>query len=276
LIVNKGNGKNMLENVKISSRQLLIFVIIQTIGDSILVLPAITANEAHQDAWIVAVISVGVGSLVAFLYSSLSKLYPKMSLIEYSEKIFGKWLGITIALLFVIYTFIICVLYLREVGDFMTTQILPETPIQAILILTTIVVLFASRLGFEPLIRSSDIFFPYVLLLLLPLIIFLLPDFKITNIKHVFEGGFKPFITGSFTFIAFPFLELVGILMILPYVNEKERIGKSLYIGALLGGLVLIIITSMTIFVFGADIISRQIYPSFILAKNVNVEDFFS
>lgn len=265
----------MLENVKISSRQLLIFVIIQTIGDSILVLPAITSYEAKQDAWIVAVISVGVGSLVVFLYSSLSKLYPELSLIEYSEKIFGKWLGITIALLFVIYTFIICTLYLSEVGVFMTTQILPETPIQAILILTMIVVLFESRLGFEPLIRSSDLLFPYVILLLLPLIIFLLPEFKFANIQPVFEGGFKPIIRGSFTFIAFPFLELVEILMILPYVNEKETIGKSLYIGALLGGLVLIIITSVTNLVFGADLISRQVYPSFILAKNVNVEDFF-
>jgi spore germination protein KB len=266
----------MLENGKISSQQLMIFVIIQTIGDSILVLPAIPAHEAKQDAWIVAICSVGIGSLVVFLYSSLNKLYPNLSLIQYSEKILGKWLGITFSLLFLSYTFVISALYLREIGDFMTTQIMHETPIQSILILMFAVILIATSLGLEPIIRSSELLFPFVILLLLPLIIFLLPDIKLENIQPVFEGGFKPIIRGSFEFIAFPFLELVGILMILSNVNEKDRIGKSLFIGALSGGLVLIIITVLTILVLGADITERQLYPSYTLARKINIANFLT
>ncbi|MEK4066643.1 hypothetical protein NYE65_09000 [Peribacillus sp. FSL R5-0717] len=41
----------MLEKGKIGSRQLLILVILYTLGDSILVLPSVVAFEAEQDAW---------------------------------------------------------------------------------------------------------------------------------------------------------------------------------------------------------------------------------
>lgn len=47
----------MLEKGKIGSRQLMILVILYTLGDSILVIPSIVASEAEQDAWISGMIA---------------------------------------------------------------------------------------------------------------------------------------------------------------------------------------------------------------------------
>lgn len=267
----------MLEKGKIGSRQLTILVILYTIGDSILVIPSIVASEAEQDGWVSGIFSVAIGPLlVVFLYDALRKCYPDLTLVEYSQKILGRWLGIAISLLFISYFFITTATYLREIGDFMTSHIIPETPIQVIMFLFMSIVLMAARLGLEPLARSAEILFPFVVLFLSSLMIFLLPEIQFQNLQPVLEGGLKPVIRGSISFIVLPFMEPVAVLMILPFVSQKDRIRKSLFVGQLLAGSVLIIITMLAILVFGADLTSKQIYPSYILAKKINIANFLT
>ncbi|MEJ9231575.1 spore germination protein [Peribacillus butanolivorans] len=265
----------MLEKGKIGSRQLTILVILYTIGDSILVIPSIVASEAKQNGWISGIFSVAIAPLlVVFLYDALRKCYPDLTLVEYSQKILGKWLGIAISLLFISYFFITTATYLREIGDFMTSQIMPDTPIQVIMFLFMSIVLMSARLGLEPLARSAEILFPFVVILLSSFIILLLPEIKFQNLQPVWEGGLKPVIRGSIPFISFSFIEPVAVLMILPFVSQKDRIRKSLFVGQLLAGSVLIIITMLAILVLGADVTASEIYPSYKLAKKINIANF--
>ncbi|MFU2018416.1 GerAB/ArcD/ProY family transporter [Peribacillus butanolivorans] len=267
----------MLEKGKIGSRQLTILVILYTVGDSILVIPSIVASEAKQNGWVSGIFSVAIAPLlVVFLYDALRKCYPDLTLVEYSQKILGKWLGIAISLLFISYFFISTATYLREIGDFMTSQIMPDTPIQVIMFLFMSIVLMSARLGLEPLARSAEILFPFVVILLSSLIILLLPEIKFQNLQPVWEGGLKPVIRGSIPFIVFPFIESVAVLMILPFVSQKDRIRKSLFVGQLLAGSVLIIITMLAILVLGVDLTAKEIYPSYKLAQKINIANFLT
>ncbi|MFE0508127.1 GerAB/ArcD/ProY family transporter [Peribacillus butanolivorans] len=267
----------MLEKGKIGSRQLTILVILYTIGDSILVIPSIVASEAKQNGWVSGIFSVAIAPLlVVFLYDALRKCYPDLTLVEYSQKILGKWLGIAISLLFISYFFITTATYLREIGDFMTSQIMPDTPIQVIMFLFMSIVLMSARLGLEPLARSAEILFPFVVILLSSLMILLLPEIKFQNLQPVWEGGVKPVIRGSIPFIVFPFIEPVAVLMILPFVSQKDRIRKSLFVGQLLAGSVLIIITMLAILVLGVDLTAKEIYPSYKLAQKINIANFLT
>ncbi|KON68627.1 spore gernimation protein [Peribacillus butanolivorans] len=267
----------MLEKGKIGSRQLTILVILYTVGDSILVIPSIVASEAKQNGWVSGIFSVAIAPLlVVFLYDALRKCYPDLTLVEYSQKILGKWLGIAISLLFISYFFITTATYLREIGDFMTSQIMPDTPIQVIMFLFMSIVLMSARLGLEPLARSAEILFPFVVILLSSLMILLLPEIKFQNLQPVWEGGLKPVIRGSIPFIVFPFIESVAVLMILPFVSQKDRIRKSLFVGQLLAGSVLIIITMLAILVLGVDLTAKEIYPSYKLAQKINIANFLT
>ncbi|MGE7907250.1 GerAB/ArcD/ProY family transporter [Peribacillus sp. NPDC094092] len=267
----------MLEKGKIGSRQLMILVILYTLGDSILVLPSIVTTEAEQDGWVSGIIGVTIAPLlVVFLYDALRKRYPDSTLVEYSQKILGKWLGMAVSLLFISYFFITTATYLSEIGDFMISHIMPDTPVQVIMILFMSVVLMAARLGLEPLARSAEIFFPFVVLLISILIILLLPEIKFQNLQPVGEGGLKQVIRGSIPFIVFPFIEPVAILMILPFVSQQDKIRKSLFVGQLLAGSVLIVITMLAILVLGAESTARQNYPIYMLAKKINIGDFMT
>lgn len=265
----------MPEKGKISIRQLTILVMLITIGDSILVLPSTSASFAKQDTWISCLVGLGVGLLAVYLFSVVGNLHPQLTLVQSSQKIFGTWLGTIVAAIFLFYPFITDVTFLREIGDFMTTEIMPDTPSQAIQVLFTCIVVFAVRLGLEVISRTGEVFLPFFIFLFLVLVIFLCPQAEFEKIQPILENGIKPVLHGSLSIIAFPFLELVVFLMIIPYINRPHQIKKGLLQGALLGGIVILILIVMSILVLGPDQTSRNLYPSYSLARRVSIGKFF-
>ncbi|MGF7049602.1 spore germination protein KB [Paenibacillus sp. DS2015] len=265
----------MPENGKISIRQFTILVMLITIGDSILVLPAVTTSFAKQDAWISAIIGVSVGLLVVYMFSLVGNLYPKLSLIQSIQKICGPWAGTFISIIFLIYPLLTLVLFIRELSDFMTTEMMPDTPGLAIQILFACILVFGVRLGIEVIARTGEIFLPLIIFLFLLLVIFLSPQAEFEKIQPILENGIKPVLQGTISFIAFPFMELVVFLMITPYVNQAKKLKNGFLQGALLGGVVLIILIVISLLVLGPSQTSRIIYPSYSLARRVSVGSFF-
>ncbi|MFD1036921.1 endospore germination permease [Virgibacillus byunsanensis] len=261
----------MLENGKINIRQFTCLVILFTVGSSVLVAPSGLAEAAKQDAWIASILGVAIGLLLVMLYNNLQQQFPDKTLVQYSEVILGKWLGKGVSLLFLSYFFILASFLLREIGDFVTTQIMPETPIESILILFLFVVMLGTRLGLEPVTRSAEIFFPWIVGLFIMLIVLLSPEIDIQKIQPVMENGLKPVLRATFPFLGLPFLELIVFLMIIPYVNKSQKTGKAFLIGTLIGGGFLIVITIMSLVVLGNDFTARNTYPSYILGKKISI-----
>ncbi|HEY0827215.1 MAG TPA: endospore germination permease, partial [Bacilli bacterium] len=161
-----------------------------------------------------------------------------------------------------------------EISDFMATQIMPETPIQATMILFLGIVVIGVRLGLETIARTAEIFLPWIIMLFFIMVLFLLPDIQIEKIQPVLEEGIKPVLRASYTFVAIPFMELAAFLMILPYVNEKHKLTKNFYFAAWIGGMVTIVTTVLCILVLGAEVTTRSSYASYVLAKKISIGDF--
>jgi len=260
--------------VKINNRQLTILAALVTIGDSIVVLPTIPAFEAKRDAWISAIIGLVVGLLVIWLITATSKLHPKLSLIQMNEKIFGKWFGGLLSLIFLGYLLMSISAHLREMGDFNVSQVLPDTPIEAIHILLLLLVIVAVYLGLETFTRAGEIVFPWVLILFLLLILSLLNEIDMKKIMPILDNGWKPVLRGSLACIAYPFMELVVFLMIFPHVSKDGNINRSMLIGTTIGGLVLFLMITFTILVVGAEPSGLLSYPGYDLAKRISVGRF--
>jgi spore germination protein KB len=148
----------MVKNIKISARQFFVLVAFYSIGTSILIIPGPLAEMVKQDAWIAGIAGVGISLLLVWLYSSLGSRLPELTLVEMCEKILGKWLGKAVSATFVFFALIEAAELLYFLGDFLTTQIMPRTPPEAINILVFTVVILAVRLGLEPLARTAEIF----------------------------------------------------------------------------------------------------------------------
>ncbi|WP_051541187.1 GerAB/ArcD/ProY family transporter [Caldalkalibacillus mannanilyticus] len=264
----------MIENGKISPNQFTLLVTLSMIGSPILLLPSMLAIEAKQDAWITAILGVGMGLLVICLYNMVGRRMKNTTFIQYHQAVLGKWMGSLVSLLYLAYFFLISALDLRDIGEFMITHTLGETPIEAILILFTAIVVMGARLGMEVLARTAQIFFPWVLLMFSILVIFVLPEVSLDRAKPILDEGMLPVFRGAYQFVGFPFFEMVVFLMIFPYVNKAKQAGKAFLKGGLIGGTFLIIVTSLSILVLGEDISARSIFPSYLLAKRISIGDF--
>jgi spore germination protein KB len=268
----------MVNNLKISARQFAIFVILFTIGTTILLVPGSLAQEVKQDAWIAALAGTGVGLLLVVLYNAVGRMFPTITIVEMNEILLGKWIGKAVSLTFVFFSLLSAAELLLYVGTFLTTQVIPDTPIEAIHVIFTCIVIMGIRLGLETLARSAEILFPLFVFLFIILVaaVFLPPvQVNFENIQPVLETGIKPMIRAVFLFTSFFSLPLIVLLMIFPVsVNRPKAAEKTFFIGILIGGFCLSIIIILAIFVLGPDNSARHMYPSYALARKINVGDF--
>lgn len=265
----------MLEKGKISPHQFTLMVASFIIGGSILYVPSGLLLGAKQDAWLAGILVVLLGLLLVWLFITLGNSYPNMNLAEYSEKIVGKWFGKFVSLLYFIYFFFSLPYFVRQIGDFVTIQIMNETPIMAIHILIIVIMIMGVRYGLEPISRAIEIFFPVIIFLFVILIISLFPMFQFQQMQPVLSNGMKPVIGTAVKSLGTPYLQLVLFLMVFPAVNITKQAKKSFLLGTFMGGIVLMIVTLAGILRFGTYFSESQQFLSYVLALNINIGGFW-
>lgn len=264
----------MIAKEIINIRQFTILVFLVTTGDAILILPNLVVRLANQDAWISATLGLFFGLLIVQLFVVVWQINPRLSLIQSYNKVLGKWIGPLFSSFFLIFLFQSASTHLMEFGDFMTTLTLFNTPIQVIHFMFLCIIIYGIRLGLEPIARSAELFFPLVCLFLCIFIFFSLPNIDPILIKPILENSAKKIIYGTLISTAFPFMELVVFLMILPYINQPKEVNKNFLIGTLIGGIILIIIVTLCILILGPDSTKNHLYPTFSLARIIEIGEF--
>ncbi|TQR18425.1 GerAB/ArcD/ProY family transporter [Psychrobacillus vulpis] len=259
----------------ISVRQFTILVILFSIGTAILVVPSDIAADVKQGAWMTATIGVVISLLLVKLYISTGNIAPNMSLVEINEKILGKWIGKTVSVFFVLFTFLSASELLYFVENFMRSEIMPQTPAVAFNILFALIIVYGCYLGLETFIRSTEILFLFFVLLFIIFVIFISPQIDFKNIQPLFEVKAKSLIFSTLFFISGFSFPMIILLMLYPVsINEQKGPHKAFYLGTIMGGIVLITIITLSILVLGADSTSRERYPSYELAKRINIGNF--
>lgn len=264
----------MLEKGQISQTQFLILILMFLIGTSILLLPGNIISTAKQDAWLSILFGMCTALLLSVVYSTLAKRYPNKTIIEFNEVILGKLAGKVLSFLFSLYFLTLTAGLLRIIGDFITTYIMPETPIQAIEITFLLVVIYGVRLGLETFSRTAEVILPWLLLFSFLLVFFLIPEIEKGNVFPFFEEGIKPIIKAGLFTLGVPFSDIVIFLMIAPYVSSPKKIWKNLSIAVLSGGMLIFIFVLLSILVLGPSIAGRLNYPIYLLAQKVNIGNF--
>ncbi|MHA6532457.1 GerAB/ArcD/ProY family transporter [Paenibacillus sp. BAC0078] len=265
-----------MQNEKITNRQFTILVGFFIVGDSILLAPGYLVAEAKQDAWISGLLGMIAGCLFAVLYTALHRKFPKQTLVQYSENLFGKWAGKLISLIYLITLFIFPCFIVWDLGDFLITFVMVETPIEIIGIIFLLLVISASRLGITTLGRAAEIFFPFFVVLFLLLIASVSLDIHPLNLQPVMEKGVRPLIRSLIPFMGYPYLELSAFLMLMHSVQNQAGVRKSFIIGVLFGGMVLAVLALMAVLVLGVETTMHRMYPSYLLAQKINIAGFFT
>lgn len=264
----------MIEKGRIGVHQFTILTILFTIGSAILIAPSGLAYEAGNDAWIAAIFGLLGGLLLVMMYLSLSRRMPQQTLAASCEELMGKWLGRAVSLLYFCFFFILAALVLRNLGDFISTQVLVDTPLQFTHIFFLAIVILGIRNGLETFTRTSEIFLPWVLAFFFLMFVLLPSQMRIGNITPVLGYGLKPVVRATVPLIGTPYLELVLFLTILPFVSQTKKLGKAFLAGVSIGGSLIVLVSLSSILVLGDDLTAVQMYPSFSLARRIAIGNF--
>ncbi|MFD1904999.1 GerAB/ArcD/ProY family transporter [Paenibacillus rhizoplanae] len=154
---------------------------------------------------------------------------------------------------------------------------LPETPIQAVeIVFLCSHSLWAYSSGLKRLPELQSFFISIYYVFYYPYrLIFLLPQMKLVdNLSPVLENGINPVLSASYRLLGIPFAELILLLMITPHITNRKKIRKSMLLGVLGGGIVLVIINVLSIAVLGADATAGLSYPTYELAKEISIGNF--
>lgn len=217
----------MLDKGRISAIQMEFMMVPTIVATGVLTIPSIAGRYAGHDLWMTPIIGSLIGFITVYIAWKLHQLYPKSTPIQYSEKILGKALGKIFGLFLVSFYIHSTGLIIRQYSEFITGNVMLETPGVVFSISIVFVSALAVRGGIEVIARTAVICTSLFLITSLSLLL-LLKDIDITYMLPILENGFIPVLKGGFIHASW-FSEFFLIAFIFPYIKSKKKCSKVWY-----------------------------------------------
>jgi len=237
------------------------------------------ASSAGRDAWIASLISTILALFIIILYTTLMRMHPGLTLVEWFPAQFGRWLGLPISWLYPILFLFDAGRTLSDLKYLIPSTILPNTPPLVSVVVFVIVVVYGLFKGIGNIARLGEILFPLILILFGVEVIFLFSS-DILHIKYLqpmLKEGWEPIWEAVFPHgVLHGFGETLTFAMIWTMTKHPERVMKITIYSVILCGIILTIADILAIMVFDEGIFKHSIYPLYSLMGIVNVGGFIN
>ncbi|MFC4075268.1 GerAB/ArcD/ProY family transporter [Salinithrix halophila] len=246
-----------------------VFIIYKTqIGIGVLTLPRDVAEQAGTDGWISIVIGWAVSVALSILIVKIMEKHPEDTLYDLLPKIFGKWMGKGLSLLWVLYS-----LFAASTVFFVTLHIievwvLPGAKAYQLTILFMIPILMIVQHGLKAIGRTAD--FVYLATIWMPLIlIFSLQEHvEWLNLLPLMKEGWKP-VFGAVKSTALSFLGFEMAFLLYPFLKNKKAAVKGIVIANSLSLLIYFIATLFSFVRFSPEQVKQFVWPTLVLLKPI-------
>ncbi|MBP2643527.1 MAG: spore gernimation protein [Firmicutes bacterium] len=259
---------------KISNRQFMVLIFLQIMG--VVLSPGMWAGIAREDGWLAELAGIVYGLLVLWLFSRVANLNPELNLIGLMRKTFGNLIGKIVVLNFIFSEFIAASINVWGAATFITTQILPSTPKQAVVLLLLAILIVGVKLGLETIARVAEILVPFVFFYFILSGIMVAPNIHLDNIQPVLSHGITPVAKGALMYITISSCSLLHFLLLVPFCNNQKKAGKSLMIAGIAGCGLGFFFNLCTLLVLGVVQTTTALYPSYLVITKINIGDFLT
>ena len=233
-------------------------------------------HAVGNEAWIPLLCGIVVSLFVVYLYAKLSEEHEYKDLVQINEAVYGKIPGKIISF-FYIYTFLISTsITMRQTGQFVAGDLMMETNWIHILLVFVIICAWASNAGIKYFASVSTFtclfMYGFTILLFLMLLPYMEPKFFLPMGQH----SPAKYVSAAGMCTAFPFSELVILMMIIPeFKNQKERksLWKQFALGILAGSPFILITVLRDTLVLG-PLLNTFSYPAYEVIRLINYDMF--
>jgi spore germination protein KB len=265
-------GQAMKVKRHVSAYQMSFLLYTFMTGSSLVNIPGPLIGYAKNGAWISLLLSMTAGMAVLSCVLFLHRKFPELSFIESCRATVGNWVTAIFAVPFIWFQFHMTGGIVLDIGLFMTSSMMRQTPLYMFTFLIFVVVALTVRSGIETMARMFVVPMLFVLAFVILIIVLASPNYETTHLLPIMPDGIKPVVLGAYFSYGFPYVEVMVFAMLLQYVRTTEyaMLRKSAYFVVLFNGLCLIAVTLSTILVFGPMAGERK-YSMFEVARTVDM-----
>lgn len=251
----------------VSQFALIIFGSIVGIG--VLSLPNGVVKIAHQDGWISTLIGGIYPLYVVIIARYISKKFPNHSILILSKKYFGRIIGSIFNFVFATYFIFTASMIASFYSNMMRNYVVGFlTPIKIIAVLF-ICIMYATSRNLKVIGRICEIsFYLTIILLLSPIVARRIAS--MSNIYPVFGSGFRS-ITKASVKIGFSYSGAEIILLIYPFLKEKNKMLSSSLISIAMVIVLYVWSVFITTYFLGPDIVSKSYWSLLLVMGSVTI-----
>lgn len=248
------NGKL---NISILQFILLIFGI--QIGIGMLALPREIANKAGTSSWIAIIFGGLLSTMISIAFIKIREKSPSSNFVDFITFYLGKVLGRI--LVFIISIYFICMGFTVLVRTILYIQsyILQQTSLTMVLLIFLVPTYQLVSGGVHLIAKYVETIFPIIVFVLL-MLLFTLKDMNIYYIFPIIKDGWMP-IFKTIPTTTLSFLGIEVILLIYPYLKEKEKAIKGVIIGNAMSTFTYLFVTLICFVVYSPYEITKIYEP---------------
>ncbi|UPK43606.1 GerAB/ArcD/ProY family transporter [Paenibacillus pabuli] len=256
-------------NQGVTGRQLVLLIMLLSVTGTLIQPHAQAIFYAKQHAYLsyIPVFIVMVASL--WMLNRVQRRFPNQDLFESLVERFP-FLGRVTSLLYIMFFLFIFARDIRLLGDYISITLLETTPISIIVLTLMVMAVFIVRGGLGSLIGMSELYVALFLLNSLIVPFMLIQQINMDNLMPYFDIDIAGVGKGSWYIFSF-FGEMIAIPFV---VKGSDFRFKSVMWGITISALLLVLIITETITAIGVPIASRLVYPSYELARQLQISDF--
>ncbi len=187
-------------NKTISTRQLLLVLIVSMVTLKVLYLPSLLAKDLGRDAYLFVLFMLALDFLVLLLLLCITKKFPQSTLNQVLQNIFGKFGHKIIMLLLFVFFLLKCWGIFEGSFSYLNENLYTSLKWEMFSIPILISIYFVVNKGKQTIARATEIFAPIIIfgLILSFLIGFFRADFS--NILPILDGGISKIFSQTFRY----------------------------------------------------------------------------
>ncbi len=260
-------------NRKISSLQASAILINMIVPCAILLGPSFVIQLTKRDVWLTMLLATGFVLVLAVAIGLLCRSPEGGSALARLQGRFDAWPVKLLGMLLCFYYLMMASTIVRQYASYVRGQMMMKTPLFVIGLLIAVVSVYMASRGAEALGRIHFIIFAvYVTFVVMNLCI-LSPQYQMNNFMPPLETPPLRHMVASLMPAGW-LANIASVLLLLPYIKKPEA-GMKIAVGATIGaGVMLTLITSVAVAVFGANVMEYIGYPAFSALATVDIGQF--
>ena len=257
-------------NERITLRQFQILFVLEAFGTGFVVMPRLAAKYAGQDGWLVALLLTVLGIFFAAMISGTAKSFGGERFTSYTRRMLSPPVAAVVCLLLWVKILFCAGLELRLFGEIVRTLLLVRTPSLAIYIVILGVAAYAAAKGMETRARLAEILIVIIAVPMVGLGAVAVFNIDFANLMPIFVTPPEDLLNGVLS-LGFVFTGLEFIWLAFPYLNEPKEGRKAAVHAMAFTGLLMAVITALTLAKFGYNNAEAQQWPVLKMMDMLNI-----